>query len=389
MKIDYQVLDELCVKITDGSHGTPKFAESGYPFITVKNIQDDRIDFTNCSYISQEDYGKLQENCNPRKGDILFSKDGTVGKVVEIDFSEHFIVLSSIAIIRPDPRKLDTKYLKYFLKSDECLQQATNMKTGTAIRRIIVRDIKNLKIPILPIQIQEHIGNILQNADILLKTRKQANQTINKIPQAVFLQMFGDPVTNEKKWKTSKLFEISQFFSGKAWKNQELSRDGIKIVRISNLHKEDFPFWHYSGEIQDNFVVEDGDLLFSWAGVKKSIDVYLFKGESALLNQHIYNIKISNDNFPKKFVYYVLKLHLDFLRSRLGGGVGQFHLRKTDIEQIAVIDPPLELKQKFVSIFEKCQEIQSKQKESTNFTTELYGSLVSKAFKGELVAETN
>lgn len=113
----------------------------------------------------------------------------------------------------------------------------------------------------------------------------------------------------------------------------------------------------------------------------------IYKGDFAVLNQHIYNIKIKDDNFPKMFVYYVLKLHLNYLRSILGGGVGQFHLKKSEVEQIAVIDPPMALKQRFLSVLEKLKVIEAMQNNSSNQINELYNSLMLKAFKGELVTE--
>ncbi len=67
----------------------------------IKNRKNNKLDFESCNLISNEDYEKLKRNdCNPLMGDVLFSKDGTVGEVIKIDYKRDFIVLSSWAILR-------------------------------------------------------------------------------------------------------------------------------------------------------------------------------------------------------------------------------------------------------------------------------------------------
>ena len=245
MKIQYKRLEDLCIKVTDGSHGTPKFADPGYPFITVKNVSS-VINFGNCNHISESDYVKLERNCNPVKGDVLFSKDGTVGKVVEVNFSAKFIVLSSLAIIRPDPQKLDSKYLKYYLKSENCLREAFSMKTGSAIRRIIVKDIKNLKIPVFPIFTQKQIGLILEKADNLVQKRKEANYFTDRVVQAIFLQMFGDLYNNKNNFELRKLDDVKQ--------QGTLITYGIVQA---GPHVEDGVPYIKTGDIQNGFIRKD------------------------------------------------------------------------------------------------------------------------------------
>lgn len=138
-------LHEVCTEITDGSHFSPKAVTVGYPYVTVKDIKNDKIDFKNSLRISKVDFEKLVYNgCKPNKGDVLFSKDGTVGKVCLIDFEKDFVVLSSIAILRTNTSVIDSRLLFYALKSTQFLNQALDQKKGVAIRRIILRDLKTL-----------------------------------------------------------------------------------------------------------------------------------------------------------------------------------------------------------------------------------------------------
>src|SRR5260221_470199 len=102
-----KALGDVCEKITDGSHRTPPFTQQGYPFATVAHVDDDgKIDLASCKRISAADFEELKRNdCRPLPGDVLFSKDGTVGKLALVDFDTDFVVLSSLAILRRSGRR--------------------------------------------------------------------------------------------------------------------------------------------------------------------------------------------------------------------------------------------------------------------------------------------
>jgi len=151
-------LSELCSLITDGSHFSPRTVSNGVPYITVRDISDDEIDFVGCKFISTESYEELEKNgCRPLPNDVLFSKDGTVGKVTVVSNNEPFVVLSSLAILRPDQEKILPTFLKLALKSPIVLESALGMKTGTAIRRVVLRNLKNLEIDVPPLEKQRDL----------------------------------------------------------------------------------------------------------------------------------------------------------------------------------------------------------------------------------------
>ena len=167
-------LMSVCNKITDGSHYSPKTIDNGYPYITVKDMIDDRIDFDNCKYINEDEYKRLLKNdCNPQKNDVLFSKDGTVGKVSLVYYNKKFVILSSIAIIRPDMNLISPAYLKYLLKNKKILDQAIGMKTGSALRRIILVNIKKLKIPLPPLSVQQEIVARIEAEQEMINANKK------------------------------------------------------------------------------------------------------------------------------------------------------------------------------------------------------------------------
>lgn len=138
-------LEDVCLKITDGSHFSPKVDPNGKRIIgTVKDMLDYSFDVENCKKINEEEYDKLLKNdCKPKQNDILFSKDGTIGKVIVFDFDLDIVILSSIAIIRPNTELINPRFLAYILKSKKSQEEINeNYKSGSAIPRVILRDFK-------------------------------------------------------------------------------------------------------------------------------------------------------------------------------------------------------------------------------------------------------
>ena len=189
-------LGDVCNKITDGTHNSPKSTLNGLPYVTVKDINNDKIDFENCKRITEKDFDFFSRNdCAPQINDVLLSKDGTVGKVSIVDFERKFIILSSIAILRPKLERLFPKYIFYYLKSNNFLQQALKIKKGVAIRRIILRDIKNLDIAIAPISVQQKIVSkieeLFSELDSGVASLKKAKEQIKTYRQAVLASAFS------------------------------------------------------------------------------------------------------------------------------------------------------------------------------------------------------
>ena len=172
-----ETIQQACILVTDGAHRTPKLLDEGYPFLTVANMSETGYLFENCKRISEVDYKDLiRNNCQPLKDDILFSKDGTVGKVMRIRKFEEVVILSSIALLR-FKKDYNPIYVEHYLKTDFFLFQATSRKSGSAIRRIVLKDLKKTKIALPPMELQNQFAERLKAIDA---QKAQAQQSLQK-----------------------------------------------------------------------------------------------------------------------------------------------------------------------------------------------------------------
>ena len=147
-------LGEICIKITDGVHKKPNYVSSGIPFIKVKNLTiGNGISFNNVSYITKEDHILFCKRTRPEKGDILITKDGTIGIVRVIETDIEFSIFVSVALIKPISKKL-TPYLKYAMISP-IIQNQIKPK-GTALKHLYLKDLREYSIPIPSLIEQEN-----------------------------------------------------------------------------------------------------------------------------------------------------------------------------------------------------------------------------------------
>ena len=181
-------LGSICSKLTDGSHFSPETKDQGVPYVTVKDIdRDGKINLLSSKKISTDDYLLLSKNgCKPKKGDILFSKDGTVGKVSLIDFDDDFVVLSSLAIISLLEKRALPKFIYYVLQAPEIISSILNMMKGVAIRRVIIKDLKSVIIPLPNIELQKSIiANIEKEKELINGTKHLLSINKEKIKRII------------------------------------------------------------------------------------------------------------------------------------------------------------------------------------------------------------
>ncbi|WP_318785961.1 restriction endonuclease subunit S [Methanimicrococcus hacksteinii] len=171
-------LEDICIKITDGSHFSPKEQQTGYPMYSVKDMDEYGFDQSKCKLISENDFLKMVQNdCVPQQNDVLVAKDGSYLKhIFLIKEQKDEAVLSSIAIFRPDISKIEPIYLVYILKNPITKQIISdNYVSGSALPRIVLKDFKKIELLIPPLSEQKKIAYTLSTLDNKIELNNQIN----------------------------------------------------------------------------------------------------------------------------------------------------------------------------------------------------------------------
>lgn len=380
---------DACELVTDGTHYTPKDVGQGIPFLTVKDVTDARLDFTNCSFISEADFLAAKAgNSAPMNGDVLFSKDGTVGKVHVITTDQPFAVLSSLAILRPKRGHVDSGYLGHVLRSPSVLDDALKKKTGSAIRRIVLGDLKRVRLPLPPLPEQRRIAAILDQADTLRTQRRAALAQLDELTQSLFLDMFGDPARNTLSLPTAALGDLGDWHSG-----------GTPPRGSQHFFEGNIP-WFSSGELESMYVsdsaehisadairqtsaklVPAGSLMlgmYDTAALKASIAT-----RDASCNQAIAFSKIRSDRAHPIYVYFAIVVGREHFK-RLQRGVRQKNLNLSMVREIRIPSPPLPLQHTFATRVQAIEALKAQHRAALAEADALFASLQQRAFAGKL-----
>jgi type I restriction enzyme S subunit len=209
-------LGELCPIITDGAHQSPKSVDVGMPMASVKDLTRFGVNVAGARHISEKDYISLvKQGCKPQIGDVLIAKDGNsaLDTVCTVKDEVEYVLLSSVAILRPDPERLNSDFLKYYFCSEQTLNYLkSNFISGAAIPRVILKDFKKAEITLPSLAEQKAIAHILGALDDKIELNRKMNETLEAMAQALFRSWFIEPTLSylPNGWSESTLGEVAE-----------------------------------------------------------------------------------------------------------------------------------------------------------------------------------
>lgn len=207
-------LEEVCSKITDGTHNSPTNSLSGeYMYVTAKNIKDTGIDLSNITYVTKEVHKEIYSRCDVIYGDVLYIKDGATAGIATINtLKEEFSMLSSVALIRTDLKLAKNEFVKDSLnyRKKEILKNIS----GSAITRLTLSKIKDILIPLPTLPEQHEIVRLID--DLLARERsaqqatEQALASIDLMKKSILARAFRGELGTNKASEASALELLKQ-----------------------------------------------------------------------------------------------------------------------------------------------------------------------------------
>ncbi len=154
-------IENVCIKITDGTHQTPKYTLKGIKFLSAKDVTSKKITWENIKYISDALHMELKKRVLPQRNDILLAKNGTTGVAAIVDTDEEFSIYVSLALLRPNTNIIIPEYLLHYINSQIAKNQFNNKLIGIGVPNLHLSEIKNTKIILPNIVKQQEIVNKL------------------------------------------------------------------------------------------------------------------------------------------------------------------------------------------------------------------------------------
>jgi type I restriction enzyme, S subunit len=183
-------LGEICVKITDGVHVTPTYVAEGVPFLRVTDIQSSEIDWSSVKRIKREEYCEITRRVRAEIGDVLYSKNGTIGVAKEITWDQPFAHFVSLALLKPNRRLVNPTFLTTWLNTPDALQQATGHSKKLTVTNLHLNEIGKIQVPLPSIRNQESLVTLIGATSKLLAAHVEALRQADHLFQTLLRQAF-------------------------------------------------------------------------------------------------------------------------------------------------------------------------------------------------------
>jgi type I restriction enzyme S subunit len=331
-------------------------------------------------------------------GDVLFNSTNSpelVGKTAifkghsePVVFSNHFVRLQA------DEARLDPDYLARWL-TDQWQRQVFQGLCTQWVNQAAVRkdDLLSLELPLPPLSEQKRIAAILSQADRLRRLRRYAHDLSDGYLQAVFLEMFGDPVTNPRGWERTTIGDVvasSQYGTSNKSNSEQRGYPILGMGNITYSGRIDLSTLVYVGLSKEEFEtlrLKPGDIIFNRTNSTELVGktAHWNYDFDAVIASYLVKLKLKKNTLPE---YFTALLNSDYYKGmfqeRCKKAVGQSNISPTLLKEFPMLIPPLSLQQKFAQIVRRFERMRAQQREAERQAEHLFQTLLDRAFRGEL-----
>ncbi|MDO8844085.1 restriction endonuclease subunit S [Methylicorpusculum sp.] len=400
------IADQSKNSIVDGPFGsnlkTSDYIEDGIPVLQGKNITNNEFKWFDVRFISEKKAEELYRS-SVKVGDILIIKIGSIGYAAELTDLKGYpyaIIPANVAKLKINSKLVTKEYILHWLATKHVARHFYNIASKTAQPALSLGKIKELPIPVPPLPEQKRIAAILDKADSLRRKNQQAIQLADKFLRAVFLDMFGDPVTNPKGWDVKELKDgIISIKSGWSANGESIpcNSEQLGVLKISavtsGVFKASENKYVPSETIPKNKALifpKKGDLLFSRANTRELVAATCIVPESnhnVFLPDKLWKVETNKVKLMPEFLHYSIQQprFRELLTSQATGTSGSMlNISKAKFEESELIFPDIGSQKKFAEIYWKIQNVFSKLNQSGVCSFDSFNSLSQKAFTAEL-----
>lgn len=294
------------------------------------------------------------------------------------------ICSTDIIPILPDANKLDKRYLYYYLRTPWMIETAVKACSGANLPRVDPKLLAKFKIPLPPLPTQRRIAAVLDKAQALVANDRRTLAVYDQLAKSLFLEMFGDPVRNERGWESQKLDDLcesivvgfvgacEQFYTGP---------EGVPMVRTGNLREGTLDFTNLKYVTREFHLkqrksqLQKGDILIARHGDNGKASLY----DGRFLEVNSLNIVVLRPNVKKMLPDFLINVMnfptmRTFIASRTGGAT-QKVVNTREIQRLEFIVPPLGDQKRFAEKLVQVNRLMTEAEISLRRSEGLFGSL--------------
>ena len=330
-------------------------------------------------------------NQNVSSGDLILARmQGTVKVKLINNEDENIIVSTGFLVLRPKINA-DSKYLFHLLKSSNFQNDKDKLCTGATQKAINNSNFEKLEIPLPNLATQQRIAAILDQSDAIIQNNRAIVQKYDALTQSLFLDMFGDPVKNEKGWEIRKMEEISLKITDGTHQSPKFLKEGIPFLLVSNIVNNKINYKTNKFISEEDFEtlnkrtpIEIGNILLTSVGSYGNPAIIESQMKFAF-QRHIAFIKPNHSMINYHFLFHFLKS--DLIKREIDKkvkGAAQKTYNLVELKKLRIILPPITLQNQFAERVAMIEAQKQQAQLELAKSEELFQSLLQRAFKGEL-----
>jgi len=400
MNISQSALELVTDFVLDGTHASPERVDRGIPVLSAQNVKDGRLSWDTSRFTTEKEFESFAKRLALQKNDVLLTIVGSIGRAAVIESTPPPLVFQrSVSVIRPKKDQLDSRYLYYVTQSEDFQKQLSRFTNKSSQAGVYLKRLKTANIPLPPLTEQKRIAGILDAADALRAKRRESLAQLDTLLQSTFLDMFGDPVTNPKRWEIEPLGDwLDSIDSG--WSPRCLERraahDEWGVLKLGSVTWCEFDESDQKAlppdlEPRPEIEVHVGDLLFTRKNTYELVAAAAYVHEvrpKLMLPDLIFRLRLSSKaKVEPRFLWQLLIQHRQRrkVQQLAGGAAGSMpNISKAKLKTVQLIRPPLDLQRRFAAIVESVEQQKTRMRAHLAELDTLFDSLQSRAFKGEL-----
>lgn len=364
-------------KISKGKKAEEVFGDNGLRYIQIGDLRNDN----ELKFASVDSKNVL---CD--ENDVLIAWDGA--NAGTIGYNLRGVIGSTLAKMTPKNKNIFTPYAGRFLQSQ--FRHLRENCTGATIPHISRPVLDSLEIPLPPLATQKKIAAILDAADAYRQKTKSLIAKYDELTQSLFLEMFGDPVRNEKGWEKSKMGNLMTILRGGSPRPIDNYLGGeYPWIKIGDATKGDDIYLSSTKQkitadgLYKTRLLPPGSLIFANCGVSLGF-VRIIKIQGCIHDGWLAFSEFDENKINKIFLLKALNSVTEYFRRTAPDGT-QPNLNISIMKNFELILPPIKLQEEFEKSLELLIEQKAQAQQSLEKAEELFNSLLQRAFKGELV----
>ncbi len=340
-----KLVQEGAITIKTGPFGTQlkasEYQESGTPVLNVKNLGYGSVSSAKLDHVGSNTVERLRIHLL-KKGDIVFGRKGAVDRHAYIDDeSDGWMQGSDCIRLRVETADINPRFLSYYFLTNKHKAFMVSMCShGTTMASLNQNILEQIDFPFLERKYQDKIAGSLEKIDEKIKVNQKINENLLQQAQAIFTQEFLSFDEMPEGWQESSLLGIADYLNGLAMQKYrpKEGEQGLMVLKIKELRQGscDASSELCSPSIKPEYIVHDGDVIFSWSG---SLLVDLWCGGTCGLNQHLF--KVTSSKYDKWFYYAWTNHHLQkFVAIAADMATTMGHIKRDELAKAEVLVPP-------------------------------------------------